>query len=44
VLTVSTQFTGTKAFTNAAVITIPDQGAGAPYPSTINVSGMEGDQ
>src|SRR5206468_5113967 len=35
-------FTGTKAFTNVAAITIPNQGAGTPYPSTIAVSGIGG--
>lgn len=29
-------------FTNANQITIPSQGAAVPYPSTINVSGLEG--
>src|SRR2546426_784757 len=42
VVTVTTLFTGTKAFTNATAITIPNQGAGTPYPSTIAVSGMGG--
>src|SRR3989454_1101750 len=42
VVTVTTLFTGTKAFTNVAAITIPNQGAGTPYPSTIAVSGMGG--
>jgi len=42
VLTVSTLFVGTKAFTNSASITIPDSGAGVPYPSTINVTNMGG--
>jgi hypothetical protein len=42
VLTVSSLLTGTRAFTNAAPTTIPDQGAGTPYPSVINVSGMGG--
>src|SRR5439155_193483 len=42
VVTVTTLFTGTKAFTNAAAITIPDSGAGTPYPSVINVTGMGG--
>ncbi|HKQ38390.1 MAG TPA: MBG domain-containing protein, partial [Verrucomicrobiae bacterium] len=42
VLTVSTTVTISRSFTNAASITIPDVGAGTPYPSTINVSGMAG--
>ncbi|MBI3852514.1 MAG: hypothetical protein HY298_19830, partial [Verrucomicrobia bacterium] len=42
VLTVSSLLTGTKSFTNSAAIVIPDSGAGAPYPSLINVSGMGG--
>ena len=29
-------------FSNPSAITIPDSGAGTPYPSTINVSGMGG--
>src|SRR5436189_5972886 len=29
-------------FANTAVITIPDSGAAAPYPSTINATGMNG--
>src|SRR5678816_1113447 len=32
----------TQTFSNTASITIPDSGAGIPYPSTINVSGMTG--
>src|SRR5439155_6090 len=40
VLSVSAQFTGTKAFTNATAIIIPDSGAGTPYPSTISVTNM----
>ena len=32
----------TQSFTNAAAITIPDSGAGTPYPSAINVAGMIG--
>src|SRR5436190_2128148 len=32
----------TQSFTNATAVTIPDSGAGTPYPSTINVSGMAG--
>src|SRR5437016_663882 len=32
----------TVSFTNASAITIPDSGAGTPYPSTINVSGTAG--
>src|SRR2546426_3882 len=42
VVTVTALFTGTKAFTNVAAITIPNQGAGTPYPSTIAVSGIGG--
>src|SRR6266516_2858274 len=30
------------SFTSVSAITIPDSGAGAPYPSTINVSGTAG--
>src|SRR6185436_6994712 len=29
-------------FSNATSVTIPDSGAGTPYPSTINVSGVSG--
>jgi len=32
----------TQSFTNAASITIPTVGAGVPYPSTINISGLAG--
>ena len=32
----------TMNFTNAAAITIPDRGGGAPYPSVINVEGLTG--
>src|ERR1044071_4391818 len=32
----------TQSFSNATAITIPDSGAGTPYPSVINVSGMAG--
>ena len=42
VLTVSTLVTGTQTFTNTAAITIPSVGAGTPYPSGINVTGMGG--
>ncbi|PYI89136.1 MAG: hypothetical protein DME26_01910 [Verrucomicrobia bacterium] len=42
VLTVSASFVGTRSITNSAAITIPSQGAGTPYPSTISVSGMGG--
>jgi hypothetical protein len=42
VLTVSSAVTGTVLFTNASGIVIPDVGAGTPYPSTINVSGLGG--
>src|SRR5437667_6255659 len=31
-----------STFTNSAAITIPSVGAGTPYPSVINVSGMVG--
>ncbi|MEY4385507.1 MAG: hypothetical protein RLY20_790 [Verrucomicrobiota bacterium] len=41
-LTVGTVTVTSRSFTNAAAITIPDSGAGTPYPSTINVSGMSG--
>src|SRR6266480_1805446 len=38
-----TPATGQSAsFTNSSAITIPDSGAGTPYPSTINVSGTAG--
>ena len=41
VLTVSAASSATtKSFTNTTAITIPDQGAGTPYPSVINVTGM----
>ncbi len=33
---------GMVTFSNPSAITIPDSGAGTPYPSTINVSGMAG--
>jgi subtilisin-like proprotein convertase family protein len=33
---------GAVTFSNPSAITIPDSGAGTPYPSTINVSGMGG--
>jgi hypothetical protein len=33
---------GTGAFSNPAAITIPSSGSGAPYPSSINVSGLTG--
>ena len=39
-LTVAAVATGAKAFTNSAAITIPNQGAAAPYPSVINVAGL----
>jgi subtilisin-like proprotein convertase family protein len=32
----------TKTFTNSSPITIPDEGASTPYPSSINVSGFPG--
>src|SRR5205814_2863205 len=38
-----TPVTGQAAsFSNPSSITIPDSGAGTPYPSTINVSGTAG--
>ena len=33
---------GTLTFTNTFPVTIPDQGAGSPYPSVINVTGLGG--
>jgi len=33
---------GTATFSNPAIITIPDSGAGAPYPSNISVAGVGG--
>ena len=30
----------TQTFNNTIPITVPDQGAGSPYPSTLNVTGM----
>ena len=36
----ATASASTVTFANAAPITIPDSGAGAPYPSTIDVSGL----
>lgn len=36
------QTTVTGSFESAAIITIPSVGAAAPYPATINVSGMPG--
>jgi subtilisin-like proprotein convertase family protein len=33
---------GSGAFSNPALITIPSSGSGAPYPSSINVSGLTG--
>src|SRR2546427_4810492 len=35
-------FGQTASFSNVSTITIPDSGAGTPYPSTINVSGTAG--
>lgn len=32
----------TQTFSNSSTITIPDSGKGTPYPSEINVSGMNG--
>jgi subtilisin-like proprotein convertase family protein len=40
-LTVQAQV-NSASFTNSATITIPDKGNATPYPSTINVSGLEG--
>jgi subtilisin-like proprotein convertase family protein len=42
VVTVSSPFTGTQVFNNAAAITIPSVGKATPYPAVINVSGMGG--
>jgi subtilisin-like proprotein convertase family protein len=42
VVTVSSPFTGTQSFSNAAAITIPSVGNATPYPAVINVSGMGG--
>jgi len=42
VLTVGTVSTGTASFTNSAAIAIADVGAGNPYPSVINVTGLGG--
>ena len=39
VLTVNPAFTGAKTFTNTTALTL-SQGAGTPYPSVINVTGM----
>lgn len=39
---VPTTSTTTSTFANANAITIPNQGASTPYPSTINVSGLSG--
>ncbi|HEY8148076.1 MAG TPA: S8 family serine peptidase, partial [Vicinamibacteria bacterium] len=33
---------GTRTFTNAAAVTIPDSGNATPYPSSISVSGLTG--
>ncbi len=41
-LTVTPALSGTKTYTNAAAITISDVGAGSPYPSLINVTGLGG--
>jgi len=41
-VTVSSNLAGTFSFTNAAAVTIPDSGAGTPYPSIMNVSGVGG--
>ena len=35
VVTVNPPFVGTRSFANAAAITIPDSGAGTPYPSVV---------
>ncbi len=42
VVTVNPSITTTTTFNNAASITIPNQGKGNPYPSTVSVSGMNG--
>jgi subtilisin-like proprotein convertase family protein len=42
VVTVTSSTSGTASFTSASGIAIPDSGAGTPYPSAINVSGMAG--
>ena len=42
VVTVNPIVTTTQTFTNAAVVTIPSVGNATPYPSTINVTGMNG--
>jgi hypothetical protein len=41
-VTVNPSVTTTTTFNSSGGITIPSQGAGSPYPSTINVSGMNG--
>ena len=41
-LTVSGLAPGTKSFTNATLINIPDNTVSSPYPSTINVAGLGG--
>jgi hypothetical protein len=41
-LTVIPPAPGTRIFDNTSPITIPDTGTVAPYPATINVSGMAG--
>ena len=41
-LTVVASLPVTQSFTNASAITIPNQGASSPYPSTIAVAGMAG--
>jgi subtilisin-like proprotein convertase family protein len=42
VVSVSSSSSGTASFSNVSAITIPGQGVGTPYPSTINVSGTAG--
>ena len=42
VLTVSSAVSITQSYTNPASITIPDSGAGIPYPAPITVSGLAG--
>jgi len=42
VVTVNPVTTQTLSFNNTTALIIPDHGAGSPYPSTINVTGMSG--
>jgi hypothetical protein len=39
---IGAQSASASTYTNPALITIPDQGAAAPYPSTIGVAGLPG--